>query len=404
MSSENCHDLIIVGAGISGLGFAHLALQKGIKPLVLEATNHQGGCIDTYQFETPDGDGWVELGAHTCFNSYGTLLDMLEVQGMASDLQAKEKLSYQLLTQDGLTSIPRALNFLQILRSFVKFFSLNKSECTVEQYFGAIVGPDNFKRVVGPALDAVICQPSALFPADALFRKKPRKKEVERSYTGRRGLQVFVDAIAKQKDLDIRLSSPVKSLQRCEQGFRLILAGGEVFTAKQVALAVAPDVAAILLETMAPEICRLVSEIEMAEIDSMAVVVKAQQIPLEKMAGIIAQSDQFYSAVSRDPVSDPEFRAFTFHFHPDLLDESQRLQRACAVLGITSDQIIAVQSKRNRLPKLRIGHSGRISRLDALLDGDALAVTGNWFDGVSIEDSLLRTASEAKRLLSGLND
>jgi len=403
VSSKNCHDLIVVGAGISGLGFAHMALQKGITPLILEATNHQGGCIDTYQFETPDGDGWVELGAHTCFNSYGTLLELLEVQGMVSDFQAKDKLSYQLLTQDGLISIPRALNFFQILRSFLKIFSLNKSECTVEQYFGAIVGPDNFKRVVGPALDAVICQPSALFPADALFRKKPRKKDVERSYTGRRGLQVFVDAIASQKGLDIRLSSPVRSLQRCDQGFRLVLDGGDVFTAKQVVLAVAPDVAAKLLETTAPEISRLVSEIEMAEIDSIAVVVKSQQIPLDKMAGIIAQADQFYSAVSRDPVSDPEFRAFTFHFHPDILDESQRLQRICSVLGVSSEQIIAAQSKRNRLPKLRLGHSDRISQLDALLDGDALAVTGNWFEGVSIEDSLLRTASEAKRLLSGLD-
>ncbi len=401
MSSDNSHELIIIGAGVSGLGFAHLARQKGLHPLVLEASSHIGGCIDSHQFETTDGCGWVELGAHTCFNSYGTLLGILEGVGEVSNFQAKEKFSYQLLTPEGLTSIPRALNFVEILRSVIKLFSLDKAKCTVEQYFGAIVGPNNFQKVVAPALDAVICQPAAQFPANALFRKKPRKKEIQRSFTGKRGVQSFVDAIAEQEGLNIRSSSPVKSITRDDRGFSVLLESGESLEAEQVALAVPPDIVARLLANSVPAIANLAAEIEMAEIESLAVVTAAEAVPLPKMAGIIAQSDHFYSAVSRDPIADPHFRAFTFHFRPNMLAVQQQLQRACEVLEITPDQVTLSRSKHNRLPMLRIGHDKRVAQLDALLQSEALAITGNWFEGVSIEDALLRTAAEVERLFPG---
>ncbi|MCU7809000.1 MAG: NAD(P)-binding protein, partial [Candidatus Thiodiazotropha sp. (ex Semelilucina semeliformis)] len=35
-------DLLIVGAGISGLGMARMAKRKGLSPLVLEASSHLG--------------------------------------------------------------------------------------------------------------------------------------------------------------------------------------------------------------------------------------------------------------------------------------------------------------------------------------------------------------------------
>jgi protoporphyrinogen oxidase len=45
-----------------------------------------------------------------------------------------------------------------------------------------------------------------------------------------------------------------------------------------------------------------------------------------------------------------------------------------------------------------MGHTKRIAELDRLIVDHSLALTGNWFTGVSVEDSLCRTASEFKRL------
>jgi protoporphyrinogen/coproporphyrinogen III oxidase len=47
---------------------------------------------------------------------------------------------------------------------------------------------------------------------------------------------------------------------------------------------------------------------------------------------------------------------------------------------------------------LRAGHSELVERIDALLAGGRLAITGNWFLGVSIEDCLTRSRRELERL------
>ena len=41
---------IVVGAGISGLGAAHMAVRRGIGTLVLERGERVGGCMYSYPF------------------------------------------------------------------------------------------------------------------------------------------------------------------------------------------------------------------------------------------------------------------------------------------------------------------------------------------------------------------
>jgi hypothetical protein len=124
----------------------------------------------------------------------------------------------------------------------------------------------------------------------------------------------------------------------------------------------------------------------------------ADAIQLPKLAGIIGRDDDFYSVVSRDLVPDAHFRAFTFHFRPGRLDEAGKMRRIQQVLGVEGKQIQASISLRNRLPALRLGHAELIAQLDQNLQGRSLALTGNWFTGVSIEDSLVRSVAEFNRL------
>jgi protoporphyrinogen oxidase len=80
------------------------------------------------------------------------------------------------------------------------------------------------------------------------------------------------------------------------------------------------------------------------------------------------------------------------------LDDEQKRARICAVLGLSPDKIIAEADKQNLLPALRLGHAERIAAVDQALDSLPLAITGNWFLGVSIEDCLTRSATECERL------
>jgi protoporphyrinogen/coproporphyrinogen III oxidase len=390
-------DLLVVGAGISGLGIAAMAARHGVQARVLEAGAQPGGAINSYRFETPEGPVWAELGAHTCYNSYGNLLQMLEETGQLQTLQSKLKLRYRLQIGDRLCSIPSQLNFVELLGVLPRLWLSKKAGQTAEGYFGRIMGRRNFARVLGPALDAVVCQPAAAFPADALFRKKPRRKEIMRSYTGPVGLQSFVNAIAC--DLEVETGAPVKALQRSEEGFTVLLEGERLLSAKSVVLAVAPDIAAALLRDLMPALSVRLDEIEMVEIESQAVLLRQEDISLPALAGIIGCDDDFFSVVSRDPVPDPRYRAFTFHFRPGRLDQTGRLARICKVLGVDASAIVASVAVSNRLPALRLGHEERIAWIDQQLQGQPLGLTGNWFQGVSIEDSLVRSARECQRLL-----
>ncbi|MEA3291375.1 MAG: NAD(P)-binding protein, partial [Pseudomonadota bacterium] len=86
---------IVVGGGISGLGIAHFAARRGVPTLVLEGGDRVGGCLHSRRF-SDTGDFWVEAGSHSCFNSYGNLLEILADLALTHSLVAKQKLRYSL--------------------------------------------------------------------------------------------------------------------------------------------------------------------------------------------------------------------------------------------------------------------------------------------------------------------
>jgi protoporphyrinogen oxidase len=390
-------DMLVVGAGISGLGIAQMTAARGLRTCVLEAGSHIGGAIHSHSFDTPEGPVWAELGAHTCYNSYGNLLQLLETSGQLETLQPKLKLRFQIQSGEQLKSIPSQLNFFELLGVPYRLWRSDKEGQTAEGYFGRIMGARNFANVLGPALDAVVCQPAADFPAGALFRKKPRRKEIMRSYTGPAGLQSFVDGIAN--GLDVACNAQVKAVTHAEGVYEVSLADGRTLSASRLVLAVSPDVASGVLQESLPDLAARLDEIEMAEIESHAVLLHKEDLSLPELAGIIGRDDDFYSVVSRDPVPETHYRAFTFHFRPGRLDQAGRLKRICQVLDVDSSAIVESVSLSNRLPALRLGHAERIQWIDDRLRGESLGLTGNWFQGVSIEDSLVRSASEFERLL-----
>jgi protoporphyrinogen oxidase len=324
---------------------------------------------------------------------------MLDDLNLLGDLLPKEKLSYQLLTKKGLRKITSQLNFFELLFSLPKLFTLKKEHSTAEQFYGGIVGKKNFKRVLGPALDAVICQSAAQFPANSLFIKKPRRKDIMRSFTADGGLEHFVARIAGQPGIEVRTSVAVSAIEKIEDGYRLQMDDETVIEADKLALAIAPDLAARLLEPILPAVSALLQQIEMVEIETISVLIKKQYLKLEPVAGIIAVDDDFYSAVARDPIPDNNYRAFTFHFRPGRVDQVGKMVRISEILNLNNPtEIERVANRDNRLPSIRMGHTKRIAELDRLIVDHSLALTGNWFTGVSVEDSLCRTASEFKRL------
>lgn len=390
------YDLIIVGGGISGLTLACRASHgNAISILVLEKEDRLGGCLHTWQVEH---DFWVELGAHTAYNSYKNLLQVLQERQGLDRLTRRAKLGYRFLDENRLQSPLARLGWFELLTSLPFGLMRGQEGASLAEYYGALFGRRNYARMLSPAFSAVLSQPADGFPAKWLFRRKPRLKEAPRKYTWPTGLQGLAESLVEEAPFEVRAGMAVTAVRRKPDGYE-IDAGGQSLHCRYLAMATPPDAAAHLLLDGHPQLAARLSAIPMAEIESLAVVVAADKVKLPPLAGLIGVNDAFYSVVSRDYLAHPKLRGFTFHFRPRRLDRDAKLARVCEVLGVAPEAIIAQREKHNRLPALEVSHVSLVEEVNDLIKGRRLFLTGNYFQGMSIGDCADRSTREAYRLL-----
>ncbi|HYG69948.1 MAG TPA: FAD-dependent oxidoreductase, partial [Anaeromyxobacteraceae bacterium] len=263
------HDVIVVGAGISGLAFAWKAAQAGRKALVLEREDRVGGCIHSVRRE----DGyWYELGAHTVYNSYGAFLDIAVGTGVSKDIVERGPArSHFGLMRDGqykwLTppKILLQLNWLEAAVSAPFGFFRSKEGQTVKSYYGSLIGRRNYERLFGPFFAAVPSQSADGFPVDgpgSLFKKRPRREEFIRSFGFKGGLGALCDAAARAGNVTTETGVTVRKISRGGAGYVVETADGRRLEAEIVAVAVPPNVAAELLGVDFPEVRRQLERVK----------------------------------------------------------------------------------------------------------------------------------------------
>lgn len=393
------HDLLIIGAGISGLSMAHYAAGAGWNALVLEGERQPGGCLHSHRFGGALDGFWLELGAHSAFNSYGNLLAILERVGALNRLQRRAKVGFRLFADGAVRSIPSQLSFSELLLAPFRLAGLNKTGRSVAEYYGRLVGPRNYAAVFEPAFNAVICQPAGDYPADSLFNARPRRKDVPRGFTLPSGLQTIADILARQSDIHVEFGQTVREIWRAGGDFRVRTDQGE-YAARALCLATPVAVAATLLRAEFPELAAALARIQTATVESVGVALPANQVSLPPVAGLIGRNEAFYSVVLRDTVPDPAHRGFTFHFRPGALNEEGKLNRIAQVLNVPRAALGSenVATRNNQLPALRVGHGEWMNAVERALAGSRLTLTGNYFTGVAIEDCVTRSRLEFERL------
>jgi protoporphyrinogen/coproporphyrinogen III oxidase len=398
------HDVIVVGGGVSGTAFAFHAARAGRSVLLLEREERFGGCLHT---ERGPGDFWFELGAHTCYNSYGAFIEMLEGCGLMGSLQPRAKPVLRFLDGDrvlpgqNLGLLVRLMDKFELARSLPHALGARQDGRTVRAYYASLVGQKNYDRVLGPMLSAVPSQKADDLPAEMLFKKRPRRKDVIRSFTLRGGLQRVCEAAATTPGVTSRRGASVDAVEKTGAGFVVTLGDGTREEAGIVAIATPPVTAGGILREGLPELAGRLARVRETSIDTLAVVLrtaKAGRVPPATF--LIPRSDAFFSVVTRDVVPDPTFRAFTFHFRPGQSAED-RMRRATRLLGVEPRDLDAAVERRTILPSPVVGHREIVAELDRLIEGTSLALTGNWFGGLAIEDCVLRSRAEWQRVSGG---
>jgi len=401
-------DCIVVGAGVSGLVSATRMAQAGRSVVVLEASPRVGGCIQSWHLSDEIGAGgegadfWLEMGAHTSYNSYSQLLEALQERGRLDDLLPRAKLGYSFVGPFGALQSPmKLLNFFQAAYSIPFGFVKTKSGRSVAEWLGGLLGRGNYRRLLSPAFAAVLSQPADSFPAEWLFRSKPRMQSAPRKYSFPGGLQGLLEALVEGAAFELRLETGAMSVKRSSIGYEVQTAAGPI-NCRHLILAVPVDAAAELLTEAHPDVARDLQSFPMSSSEALAVVLPVGKSRLPAVAGLIAESDSedFWSVVTRDPIPHATFRGFTFHFRPGRLNRTAKLTRAAAVLGVEPTDFLYVRETINRLPAPGVEHPKRAAAIDVLLSREPVALVGNYMIGLSIGDCAERAAHESDRLLS----
>jgi UDP-galactopyranose mutase len=397
-------DVVVVGGGVSGLSFAWHAARSGRKALVLEGSERLGGCLDSRR--TPAGY-WYELGAHTCYNSYAGLLEIIEGTGLRDRIvprgEARKRFAFLrggAIDMLGPISVLMRFDKAELLRNVFRGMRASKEGATTCGWYSGVVGKRNYSRILAPFLSAVPSQSVDSFPATgpgSLFKKRPRRKDVVKSFTLDGGLSSVIAAVAASSGVETRTGAIVREVRRVGDGYEVRLADGRSFQAPVVSVAVPPSMASAMLRADFPDLSSELARIGMAATESVGVVVRREKVKLPEMAFLVPADDLFWSAVTRDPVPDPDWRAFAFHFKTGKTDEERR-SRIAQILQVEQGDFEEVTRRMTLLPSPVLGHDRLVGELDRMLSGSRLALTGNYFDGLAIEDCVQRSRAEWARV------
>jgi protoporphyrinogen/coproporphyrinogen III oxidase len=391
-------DAIVIGAGISGLSFASYAASAGLSTLVIEKSSRVGGCFHSHRFEGKAEGFWVELGAHTCYNSYGGLIGLMEQYGLMESIIGREKVSFQMLIGNEVRSITSQLSFPELIASGWRLFTSKKEGESVESYYGGIVGRKNYQRVFAPAFNAVLSQRANDFPADMLFNKRPRRKDVIKSFTLQGGLSSITEKIAAIPGVTLITEAEVIRISKSAGRYAVELSDGRGFESDRLTFAIPPSEASRLCDGIAPELSGVLTRIKSETIETVGVAVAKEKLTMPLVAGIIPANDDFYSAVSRDTVPHETLRGFSFHFKSGRLPLEAKLQRIAQVLRVKPEDLQQAVERESRLPSPVLGHAKITGKIDSATAGQKLFVIGNYFAGMAVEDCIVRSRKEFERL------
>lgn len=397
---NSSYDVIVIGAGISGLSLAYYCAKKGKSTLVLEKADRVGGSFHSHHIQERNGSRfWLEMGAHTCYNSYTKLLDIVEGLSIKDHLIRRNKVPFQVLVNNQVQSITSQLSFLELFLSLPNAPFTKKDGLTVEEYYSKLLGKKNYENLLCYFFNAVPSQECGDFPAEILFkRREHRRKDILKKFTFDDGIQLVTDRIASMSNIDVVTGVNISSVRQISERFTIESDEGRSVESDYLAIATPASESPGLLDETRPNLSKELEKIETATVESIGVVTLKESVPLKPFAGLIPTDEDFFSIVSRDTVIDDTYRGFCFHFKPGILSTTDKLEKIKQVLNVSEDQLLHITSKESSIPSLRRHHSQLVRRIDSLIENDKVLLTGNYFSGMAIEDCVSRSESEYMRI------
>jgi protoporphyrinogen/coproporphyrinogen III oxidase len=425
------NDVLIVGAGISGLTLAYRLQQQGKKVVLLEQDNTTGGVLRSSR-----ADGFVfDWAANGVLNNAPETVALVRDLGLefvvAAPSGKKRFLWYDNRLETIPTSPPALLRSslfspLEKLRLLLEWFvPAAQPDESVFDFIARRFGRGVAEKVAQAGVSGITAGDARRLSLGALF---PRFKSLEAqhgsllrglvrapkaasptqlcSFAG--GMQRLTDALTER--LEVRCNQAVQRLEPHDGGY-LAHTADAAFWAKSLVLATPAFVSAKLLEPLAPQSAALLSAIEYAPAWVFGLAYRREDVPhdldgfgfLRSSQGIRSLGVLFTSSLFPDQA--PSGVAYLRVIAGGALDAAfLELPFEAALSKIRADlerslgiraAPLAVQHKRwdKAIPQYALGH-----RQPEMPDG--LHLLGNAYGGVGVNDCIRNAATLAKRLVS----
>jgi oxygen-dependent protoporphyrinogen oxidase len=450
-------DVLVIGAGISGLSAAFVLRSRGLRVEIVEAAARAGGVIGT---ETA-GDVLYERGPNSILDTHPRIRELLQKLELTSErIDASPLASRRYVVRGGrLIALPAsppaflktplfsAAAKLRLLlepvipraradgreESVTRFVERRLGrellDYAVEPFVAGIYAgnPDELSlRAAFPRLHALEQRYGSLIKGQFLAareraREESRGRNVATSFTFRGGMQALPDALERATG-GIRIRARAARIRQ-DSNRQLVVSiegadGAFELTARAVVLAVPAHRAADLIRDLAPDAASALTAIPYAPVVSIALAFARVDVahPLDGFGFLAPRIERrrilgslFSSSMFQGRVRDGE--VLLTSYVGGRRDPSIFAANDAAIVGHVRDELAelvgargeprfsAVTRWREAIPQYTLGHLERVERArtaEAIVPG--LYLCGSYAGGVSVGDCIVSAFATAERV------
>lgn len=445
-------DVLVIGAGISGLSTAWWLAQADLNVEVWEASARPGGKIQSHR-----GDGYLtEQAASMVMNFRPEVVELLreaELETAKVARSAEAEARRYLLHQGNLTTLPMRLGSMvssplwsmqaklrMLLEPFIPANS--KKEESVSQFVTRRLGREVLEKAMEPFIAGTLASDSSQASAAATL---PRLTALERRYGSitagiiinkllrrrtayvtetfsfRSGMSTLVDTLARTPGVHLASSYTVNELTPVKDGWRVTAttpSGQRTLQARQVVMATPAHAAARLLGRLDHELAKLLDGIRYAPLSVVHFGMDRNDIqhPLDGAGFLVPKHTQLpfngnLWCSSLFPGRAPAGKVLLTSYvggarMPQTMDwDDQRisdetLNALTPLLGIKgSPEMVHIDRHRQALPLYHGAYQARMVAISARLNGlPNLYLEANYRGGVSVRDRIARGQTVARQI------